>query len=355
MRKYYTAQVKEILRQTDKAVEIELEVEAQGKPFFAFKPGQFVSIKKEIEGEDIRRSYSICSAPHEGRLCIAVKEVEGGRFSTYANRTLAKGDTLEVFPPDGKFTVGQAKQGRYVFFAAGSGITPVISNIAHLLETCPDAEVVLFYSNSATRDIIFKERLENLKNKYFSRFSLHYFLSREALESPLFSGRIDGDKLDHLEKVVPSLWQAHAFFVCGPEPMILTVKAFLEGKGLSEDSIHFELFGQPMAREEVRERAAEVESSDAEVWVRLGGLETLIHFQQQQGNLLDAALEQGMDLPYACKGGVCSTCKAQLVEGTVAMKVNYALEPDEIENNIILTCQACPTSEKVKIDFDIAS
>jgi ring-1,2-phenylacetyl-CoA epoxidase subunit PaaE len=356
MRKYHKARIKEILRQTDKAVQIELEIEQEGRKYFAFKPGQFLSIKKEIDGQDVRRSYSLCSSPHEGKLCIAVKEVEGGVFSTYANRRLVEGEEIEVFPPEGRFTVGDGTKGRFVFFAAGSGITPVLSNIKFLLETCPQTRVILFYSNSATRDIIFKETLDSLKNKFFSRFSLHHFLSREALESPIFSGRISRDKLGHLDKVVPDLWSSQAFFVCGPEAMILMVVDFLKEKGVKEEAIHFELFTLPGGvRGEVTEKSVVEEKSDAEVWIRLGGLETLIQYHEKQGNLLDAALEQGMDLPYACKGGVCSTCKAKLLEGSVSMKVNYALEPDEIENNIILTCQACPTSEKVKIDFDIAS
>lgn len=358
MRQYHKVRIKDILRQTDKAVEIIFDLKNGLKETFRYKPGQFISLKTMIGGEDIRRSYSICSAPFENDLSIAVKEVEDGKFSTFANRLLKAGDELELFPPEGKFSIDihPASKKNYVFFAAGSGITPVISNIKAVLREEPASRVMLFYSNSYTKDIIFKEELEGLKNKYFERFSINYLLSREALESPLFSGRISGEKCEFISKVMPHFLKADGFYICGPEEMILQISNFLQSKDIPLGKIHFELFGVPgsFQSHQAKQEKSQTEPADAKVGVTLAGLKTTIDFSASDGNILDAALMQGLDLPYACKGGVCSTCKAKVTKGDVKMNVNYALEPDEIENKIVLTCQSHPVTSEVDIDFDIA-
>lgn len=358
MRQYHRIKVKDILRQTDKAVEIVFELKNGLKEVFQYKPGQFISLKAMIDGEDIRRSYSICSAPFEDDLKIAVKEVEGGKFSTFANQFLKIGDELELFPPDGKFFIDISARAKksYVFFAAGSGITPIISNIKTILKEESESQVTLFYSNSYTKDIVFKEELEGLKNKYFERFSLNYFLSREAMESPLFSGRISGDKCELLARFMPNFLKADGFYVCGPEEMILEISNFLQSKDIPLGKIHFELFNAPgtFQKNKIPSQKSKAKLVDAKIGVTLSGLKTTIGFSAADGNILDAALLQGLDLPYACKGGVCSTCKAKVIKGEVEMAVNYALEPDEIENKIILTCQSHPVTSEVDIDFDIA-
>ncbi len=328
----------------------------ENKSFFDFLPGQFVSLKKEINGEDIRRSYSLCTAPFENEFSVIVKKVQDGIFSTYANEELQVGEEIELMPPEGRFSAktDPTQRRNYVFVAAGSGITPVISNIKAVLQEEPYSHIILLYGNTSTRDIIFKEELEGLKNKYFQRITIHYFLSREAIESPLHSGRINAEKCKILGRINPLFLNADSYYICGPIQMVEELSTYLEANGVDKSNIYFELFGIPTPLANSNKRKVSEHAVKSRVKITLSGLETCIDFGENDDNILDAALAQGMDLPYACKGGVCSTCKAKVVSGEVEMAVNYALEPDEIENNIVLTCQCIPTTENVEIDFDIA-
>lgn len=355
MRKYYKAKIKEIQRMTSGAVKVIFDL-GENRSYFDFLPGQFISLKKEINGEDIRRSYSLCTAPYENEYSVIVKKVEDGVFSTYANEKLQVGEEIELMPPEGRFSVqtDSTLKRTFVFVAAGSGITPVISNIKAVLKEEPHSHVILLYGNTSTRDIIFKEELEGLKNKFFQRVTIHYFLSREAIESPLHSGRINAEKCKVLSRINPVFLHADSYHICGPIQMVEELSEYLEANGVEKARIHFELFGVPTPLANSRKNKISEHAVKSKVKITLSGLETSIDFAENDDNILDAALAQGMDLPYACKGGVCSTCKAKVLSGQVEMAVNYALEPDEIENNIVLTCQSIPTTEKVEIDFDIA-
>lgn len=355
MRKYYKAKIKDVQRLTSGAVKVIFDL-GEDRKHFDFLPGQFISLRKEINGEDVRRSYSLCTAPYENEFSVIVKKVQDGIFSTYANEQLKAGDEIELMPPEGRFSVKTDPQLRrnFVFVAAGSGITPVISNIKAVLREEPLSQIILLYGNTSTRDIIFKEELEGLKNKFFERITIHYFLSREAIESPLHSGRINSDKCRILSRINPVFLNADSYHICGPIQMVEELSGYLESNGIDKSRIHFELFGVPAPLAGERKNKISAHAVKSKVRITLAGLETWIDFAENDENILDAALAQGMDLPYACKGGVCSTCKAKVLSGGVEMAVNYALEPDEVENNIVLTCQCIPTTEKVEIDFDFA-
>lgn len=362
---FHPLRIKEIRRETPDCVSVLLEVPEALQKEFQFTQGQSLTVRGFLNKEEIRRTYSICSSPIDKEWRVAIKKVDGGTFSTYVNEQLRSGDTLEVMPPVGKFytPLDPQQQKNYIAFAAGSGITPVVSLIKTTLATEPNSTFTLVYGNRSRGTIIFFEELEALKNKYMQCFNLIHILSRERTETDLNFGRIDQDKLTALSKIV-NYKKADEFFICGPEEMIFTVKAFLESIGINQKKIHFELFttpgqeGKSGARSQEmgvvsREKAA-ASGPGTKVIVKLDGrsFEFDLSFNSKT-NILDAALQQGADLPYACKGGVCCTCKARLLEGQVEMDVHWGLEQEEIEEGYILTCQSHPKSDKVVIDFDI--
>ena len=286
------------------------------------------------------------------------KKVDGGVFSTFANGGLKKGDVLEVMPPVGKFFTkldpGQKKN--YVAIVAGSGITPVLSIINTTLRTEPGSTFTLIYGNRTRSSIIFKEELEALKNKFMERFTLHHILSREQPDAPIYYGRIDKDKCDLLFSKLINMQNVHEYFICGPEAMIFCVKDFLEQKGVDKHNVHFELFTIPGEKSSVAKPLAadkKDEGPQSSISVKLDGLLFDFELGMNSQSILDAALAQGADLPYACKGGVCCTCRAKLVEGQVEMEVNYGLEEDEIAQGFILTCQSRPKTPRVVVDFDV--
>ena len=317
--------------------------------------GQNLTVRKHIDGEEIRRSYSICSSPLDNELRIAVKKVNDGIFSRYANENLQAGDSLEVLPPSGMFytelRASQSKQ--YLAIAAGSGITPIISIIKTTLATEPGSHFTLVYGNRNRQSVIFKEQLHDLKNRYMDRFALIHIFSQEKTESGINHGRINEDKMRQLTRLI-DFKSMNEIFLCGPEEMILTTKKFLEQPGQPNPKIHFELFHAPGAK------ASNVQSQtgiglskqSCEVTVRLDGLSFSFDLDYQGASILDGALAKGADLPYSCKGGVCATCKAKLIEGEVEMDTNYALEPEEVEAGYILTCQSHPRSNRIIVDFD---
>jgi ring-1,2-phenylacetyl-CoA epoxidase subunit PaaE len=349
--------VREVRRETHDCVSITFEVPEQLKEAFRFLQGQYITLKTKIGGEEVRRSYSICSSPLDHELRVAVKKVPNGVFSTYANELLKAGDSLEIMPPMGKFFTPllSSQKKNYVGFAAGSGITPLLSIIKTTLQTEKESTFTLVYGNRNRHSIIFRETLEALKNKYMNRFRLIHILSRETTDTPLNSGRIDADKCLTLCDKTIDLQRTDEFFLCGPEEMIFSVKNVLEEKGVAAQKIHFELFttaGQQ--NKKIQQLETETDKGPkSKITVKLDGISFDFELSQKGEAILDAALKQGADLPYACKGGVCCTCRAKLVEGQVDMEVNYGLEPDEIEQGFILTCQSHPKSEHVVVDFDI--
>ena len=352
---FHPLMVKEIKKESPDCVSIAFEIPPQLTDDFKFTQGQNITLKATIEGEELRRSYSICSAPFESELRVAVKKVDGGKFSAYANDYLQKGDVLQVMPPTGKFNTmleaGNKKQ--YVAFAAGSGITPIISIIKTTLKKEADSCFTLVYSNRSRNSIIFFEELEGLKNKYLERFNFVHLLSRENTDAPINSGRITTEKLQSLSTLI-DYKSTDDFFICGPEEIIFCVKDFLAMQDIAATKIHFELFTTPGQKNiAITTKSTNNTGQKSKVTIKLDGRTVEFYLAFESDSILEAALKQGADLPYACKGGVCATCRAKLLRGEVTMNVNYALEPDEVARGFILTCQSHPVTESLLIDFDV--
>ncbi|HVS96194.1 MAG TPA: 1,2-phenylacetyl-CoA epoxidase subunit PaaE [Puia sp.] len=356
--------IDDIRRETADCVSISLTVPAGLEEAFRYHQGQNITVRTYIDGEEVRRSYSICSSPLDRELRIAVKKVPGGRFSTFANEVLQPGQELEVLPPSGKFYTELNPDNRkhYLAFAAGSGITPVLSIIKTTLAVEPGSHFTLVYGNRHRPSIIFREQLEALKNRYMDRLSLHHVLSREEMDIALYQGHIDAAKCRELCGKVIDLSLTDDIYLCGPEKMIFSIKDWLEQQGVERRKIHFELF-HPMDNGKSGIAPAEQHQSDrdspgeaagrtSQVTVRLDGINHVFALAFEGAPILDAALYEGVDLPFACKGGVCCTCRARLAEGKVEMDLNYALEADELAAGFILTCQSHPRSPKVVVDFD---
>jgi ring-1,2-phenylacetyl-CoA epoxidase subunit PaaE len=351
--------IEDIRRETADCVSVAFAIPLSYQEEFRYRQGQNITLKLKMEGEEIRRSYSICSSPLENELRIAIKKVPGGLFSTYANEQLQKGQELEVLPPSGKFytELHPGNRKHYLAFAAGSGITPVLSLIKTSLAIEPGSHFTLVYGNRHRLSILFREELEALKNRYMDRLSLHHILSREQMDIPLYQGRIDVQKCGELCARLIDVPSVDEVFLCGPEQMIFSIKEWVEGQGVERKKIHFELFHSLDGSAAVQRRPmAESRSQQADrvsrVTVRLDGISHAFDLPFEGSSVLEAALMEGVDLPFACKGGVCSTCRARLVDGKVEMDQNYALEADELEAGFILTCQSHPRSEKVVVDFD---
>lgn len=353
--RFYELKVADVRPETPDCVSVALEVPAALKETFVFAPGQYLTFKIGLAGQEIRRSYSICTAPGDGELRVAIKSVKGGKFSTVANTMLKKGDVLEVMPPMGKFTPKRLGK-HYLAFAAGSGITPMMSIIKDALQREPDSHFTLVYGNRNRNTIIFREEIEGLKNIYMQRLRVYHVLSRELMDVPLFNGRIDAEKCRQFCDKLIDLKKIDEAFLCGPEEMILSVRDKLIELGMAQAVVHLELFSspdQPKAQHiKWKEEHAEDTGLKSKVSIRLDGVTFDIDLAYNGDNILDAALAHGADLPYACKGGVCSTCRAKITEGAVEMEVNYALEPDEVAKGYVLTCQSHPITERVVVDFD---
>lgn len=356
MTRFHALTVSDMERTTADCTVVTLDVPADKREDFRFTQGQYLTLKTEIDGQEVRRSYSLCSCPTDGRWSVAIKQIDGGVFSTFANQSLRVGDRLDAMPPAGDFFVPVAPdQARhYVAFAAGSGITPILSTIKTHLTAEPDSTFQLFYVNRTVSSIILKEELEALKNVFMDRLEVFHFLTREQRNVPLFNGRIDREKLQILFKTLCPPERIDHCFVCGPRDMIFLVRDELEAAGVDRRNVHYELFysGPTTAPAAAPEKKI-TKTDGARVTIIDGGKEFHLVMDDAHDNVLDAALAAGADLPYACKGGVCSTCKCRVLEGTVDMKINYALEPDEVAKNLVLSCQAVPTSEAVKLDFDV--
>lgn len=350
---FYPIKLKEIRKTTEDCSVLTFDINDELKDTFSFKQGQYLTLKAEINGEEVRRSYSLCSSPLDNEWQVAVKKIEDGRFSTYANDVLKAGDILEVMAPNGKFyrEVDKTSSRNYVAFAAGSGITPMHSIIKTHLSEEPNSTFKLFYFNQTIQSIILKEEVEGLKNKFLNRFELYHFLTKEERDAPLFNGRMTTEKMDSITNLLIDINSVDDFFICGPTEMIFLIRDYLQASGVAEERIHFELFGTPDAVK--KEKKIDVNNSDmSDVSIINNGVKTSFLMNQGGENILDAALRNNADLPFACKGGVCCTCKAKLLEGEIDMEVNYALEKEEVEQGFILTCQAVPKTKNIIVDFD---
>ncbi len=354
---FHPLTVKEIRRETPECVSVVFEIPESLKTAFQFRQGQSLTLRAMIGGEEVRRTYSLCSSPLENEWRVAIKKVDGGVFSVFANEKLKKGDPLDVMEPVGRFytELNPAQKKNYLAFAAGSGITPVLSILKTTLATEPGSRFTLVYGNRNRGSVIFFEELEALKNKYMDRFNLLHILSRERTESPLNYGRIDTEKLKELDRLL-GFSGIDEFFLCGPEEMIFCVKDYLSARGIDNKRIHFELFTTAGQKKGTTHKVQETGATGTEslITVKLDGRSLDFALPMNSDlTVLDAALKQGADLPYACKGGMCCTCKAKLLEGEVSMDVHWGLEAEEVEKGFILTCQSHPKTEKIVVDFDI--
>lgn len=356
--KFYNLKVAEVRPETSDCVSVALEVPAALKDTFQFAAGQYLTFRMQMNGEEVRRSYSVCVSPDEGELRVAVKKVDGGKFSTYANDTLKAGEVLDVMPPMGKFSprASDKKAKNYLAIVAGSGITPVMSIMKSVLKNEPGSTFTLIYGNRSRNTIIFREEIEGLKNTYMQRLRVYHILSREQMDVPLFNGRISADKCAEFCDTLIDIKAIDEAFICGPEDMILSVKQRLTDLGVASENVHIELFTSPDQPKATHDKWVKEHSADdgkmSKVSITLDGTTFEMNLSYNGDSILDAALKMGADLPFACKGGVCCTCRAKVTEGSVDMEVNYALEKDEIEKGFVLTCQSHPRTERVVIDFD---
>lgn len=356
MSNFHTLTLSDVRRETEDTVSLAFDVPETLQSDFAFEHGQYLTLRATLNGEDTRRSYSICSGVGEGELRVAIKQVPHGMFSTYANRELKVGDAVEVMTPMGRFTsaLDPAASKHYLLVAAGSGITPMMSIVKTVLDREPNSEITLIYGNKRFQSVIFRDELEDLKDAYLGRFRLFHVLSQEANEVELYSGRIDRAKCDTFLSTLIAPASIDEAFICGPEGMIESVRESLKEAGVADERVHFELFTSPKGK--LTGDAAPVEErvddgSRTEASVTLYGQKWDFAMGRHE-MVLDAAARAGLDLPYSCKGGMCCTCRAKLVSGEVDMEVNYALYPDEVEAGFILTCQSRPKTDRIEVDFD---
>ena len=356
MADFHKVNIADIYKETKDTVVVEFEIPKKLQENFSFKQGQHLTLRKIINDEDVRRSYSLCSSPLDKKWKVAIKQIPGGVFSTYANTKLKSGDTIELMEPSGNFYVDVQPtfSKNHIAFAAGSGITPMLSIIKTHLLSEPNSTFKLFYLNRTVKSIIFKEEIEQLKNEFFQRFQVFYFLTKEQRDIPFLNGRFDTEKLNVLTKTFIDIEDTDHCFICGPQDMIFLIRDHLENAGLDKGKIHYELFfsGNPEDNKHIAE-ALERKVEGTDVTIVDGGKEFHFIMEDEYDNILDGALAAGADLPFACKGGVCSTCKCRVIEGAVEMKVNYALDEKEVSQKLVLSCQAVPTTEKVVVDFDV--
>lgn len=348
MSAFYKLSIKEVRRETKDAVSILFNIPVELRDFYQFKAGQYVTLKLTLDGTEIRRAYSLCAAPERHEFRIAVKAVSGGTFSVFANDKLKAGDLLEVSTPEGRFTF-EPDSGRlrnYLGFAAGSGITPVLSILESVLESEPKSTFVLVYGNKTPEDVMFYQHLHDLQLKYVGRFFVHFVYSKVNVPGALF-GRIDKSVVNFVLNNKHKELDFEKFYLCGPEGMINTVTQVLKERNIKESAIKFELFST--ATDETK--ADKSPEGHTKITVLVDGDETTFEMSQKQ-TLLEAALKQGIDAPYSCQGGICSSCLARVKEGAAVMKKNTILTDSEIEEGLILTCQAHPTSESISIDYD---
>ncbi|MCB4798344.1 ferredoxin--NADP reductase [Neotamlana laminarinivorans] len=349
MSSFHNLSIQTIYRLTDKSVSITFNLPDNLKDTFSYKAGQYITLKTNINGEEVRRDYSLCDAPTSGNLTVAVKEVENGTFSVFANNTLQAGDTLEVGTPNGRFTFEPKdnKTKNMALFAAGSGITPILGIIKCALTEEDNSKIVLVYGNKTTSDTMFLNELLELQNQYSERFSIQFVFSQQDETDAVF-GRIEKSTINYVVKNKYKHIEPNAYYICGPEGMIHTVKDVLTEHGVSEDLIHFELF---KASKIETEAAAPVTQGKSKITVTVDDESTTFEMDAKQ-TILEAALDEDLDAPYSCQGGICSSCLARVTEGEATMRQNNILTENEVAEGLILTCQAHPTSATITVDFD---
>ena len=357
MARFHPLTVTDVRRETRDAVVVTLAPSEEDRAVFDFTQGQYLTFRRQFEDEELRRSYSICAGKDEGVLKVGIKRVDGGCLSTWVNENLKAGDTLEAMPPMGAFftPIEPDVVKHYLGFAGGSGITPVLSIIKTVLAREPHSFFTLVYANRQISSIMFREELDDLKSLYLGRLSVIHVLESEAQDIDLFTGRIDGEKCAALFKSWIDPKSVATAFICGPEPMMLTIAAALRDHGLRDEQIKFELFAssQPgRARSKVASAAGADHEATCKATVTLDGATRTFNFPKHGQSLLDAALENAMDAPYACKAGVCSTCRAKVLEGEVEMEVNHALEDYEVRQGYVLTCQCYPLTDRIVVSYD---
>lgn len=349
MSQFYPLSVKSIDRITDKAVTISFNVPENLSDVFRFTAGQYITLKAELNGEEIRRDYSLCASPKSGALMVAVKAVENGTFSVYANNTLKAGDVLEVAPPRGRFlfTPNDHKTKNIAAFAAGSGITPVLSIVKCALEEEQQSKIILVYGNKTTGDTMFLEELLDLQHRYSERLAIQFVFSQSAVDDAIF-GRIEKSTVNLVVKNKYKHIEVDAYYLCGPEGMIHTVKDVLTENAVPKERIHFELF---KAAKQAPPSDAAVAEGNSNITIIVDEESVSFEMPQKQ-SILEAALDQDIDAPYSCQGGICSSCLARIKEGEAKMRQNNILTDNEVAEGLILTCQAHPTTPTIVVDYD---
>jgi len=355
MAHFHALTVTDIRKDTRDAVILTLVPSDADKSAFNFIQGQYLTFRKEFAGEELRRSYSICSGINDNKLRIGVKKVDGGWFSSWANDELKVGDTLEAMTPNGRFyaPIEPKKRKHYLAFAGGSGVTPMISLIKTVMEDEPLSSLTLIYANRSANTIMFKEELDDLKNTYMQRLTILHVLEHDAGDIDLFNGRVDREKCDRLFTTWIDVKRADIAFICGPEPMMLGIKDRLAAHGMDEKAIKFELFKSSHPKK-AREKLALSDDGGKKVkaTIIVDGSARIIEMPAKGTSVLEAAMEANIDAPFSCQAGVCSTCSAKITKGEVEMTSNYGLEDYEVERGFVLTCQAYPISDEITVDYD---
>ncbi len=352
---FHALTIADLRQETPDAVSIAFAVPEELRAAYRFTPGQYLTLRATIDGEDLRRSYSICSGLDDGELRVAVKRVEGGVFSNWVNDTLRPGDTVQVMTPMGRFGVSPETEPvhprTYAAFAAGSGITPILSILKTVLAREPGSQMFLFFGNRNTQGILFRDQLEDLKDRYLSRLSVFHVLSREQQDIAALNGRLDAGKLRHLLPVMLPPATIDQALICGPLGMIEGLEQALLGLGMARERVHVERFTPAPGGRRRKVVVVAAERPKAIATIIHEGIRSEIPVAEGEA-IIDAAIRAGLNLPYSCKGGMCCTCRARLLEGKVEMEVNFSLEPWETEAGYVLTCQSRPTTDAVVIDYD---
>jgi ring-1,2-phenylacetyl-CoA epoxidase subunit PaaE len=353
---FHSLEVAEVIPETAEASSIRFHVPERLREAFRFRPGQHLTLKAEIGGEEVRRNYSLCVAPEEGELEVTVKRIAGGLFSNWANEVLKPGDRLDVMEPHGSFTwdFEPGRANHYVAFAGGSGITPIMSLIRTAMIEEPESRFTLLYGNRDSQSVIFLEALARLKNRYMERLEIHHFLAEESEDIELFNGMLDLAKCEAVLDALVDPADAAAFFICGPGPMMDAAEAALKARGVGAERIHIERFtaDRPPQAIQAQLEAMSRQARGLDMLVTLDGRKRRVPFSAEAGNILDSARLAGLPAPFACKAGVCATCRARVVSGEVEMAARYGLTDEEIAAGYVLTCQSVPKGEGLEVDYD---
>ncbi len=353
MRKFHSLTVVALQNETPDSLRVALDVPLELQGEFGFLPGQHLPIQAEIDGKRVRRTYSICSAPGTWPMEIGIRVQPDGKFSEFVAGNVTIGDHLEVMPPFGQFhaSIEPANSKTYLAFAAGSGITPILSIMRSTLENEPASNFLLFYGNRRQNSTMFIDDLQALKNRFTERLQLYFLFTQEEQEFPVFSGRLDAEKTAELYRLFCAGLNPGAAFICGPDTMIESVRGALATQGMPEKSIHAERYGPPR-RKDRKKVLISADEHQCSITVVMDGHRKTFDMSSEGSNIVDAAADQGIELPYSCKGGVCATCRTHVQKGEVRMKTNYGLEPWEVEEGYVLACQSRPVTDTVTLDYD---